>query len=95
MNDSMGRWFGTTGGVRQGYFLSPTLSQVSIGCRNITNLRCADNIKALAEEAQELKVLLESLNKISTRYKMVISAEKNRLMTNSVNGIQKEIKLGK
>ena len=35
----------------------------SIGGRNITNLRFADDIDALAEEEQELEALVESFNK--------------------------------
>ena len=42
--------------------------KVSIGIRNITNLRFADDIDALAEEEQELEALVESLNKTCTRY---------------------------
>ena len=37
--------------------------KVSIRGRNITNLRFADDIDALAEEEQELEALVESLNK--------------------------------
>ena len=48
--------------------------QVSIGDRNITNLRYADDIDALAEEEQELEALVESLDKTCSRYKMEISA---------------------
>ena len=93
MNCSIGEWFRSTVGVRQGCLLSPTLfniflerimsdaleehdGKVSIGGRNITNLRFADDIDALAEEEQELEALVESLDKICTRYKMEISAEK-------------------
>ena len=65
--------------------------KVSIGGRNITNLQFADDIDALAEE--ELEALVESLHKTCTRYKMEISAEKTKLMTNSANGIQREIKV--
>ena len=47
--------------------MSDTLEEhdekVSIGGRNITNLRLADNIDALDEEEQELEALAESLNK--------------------------------
>ena len=110
MNGSIGEWFRTTVGVRQGCLLSPTLfniflerimsdaleehdGKVSIGGRNITNLRFADDIDALAEEEQELEALVESLDKTCTRYKMEISAEKTKLMTNSANGIQREIKV--
>ena len=110
MNGSIGEWFRTTVGVRQGCLLSPTLfniflerimsdaleehdGKVSIGGRNITNLRFADDIDALAEEEQELEALVESLDKTCTRYKMEISAEKTKLMTNSANGIQRELKV--
>ena len=109
MNGSIGELFRTTVGVRQGCLLSPTLfnifhkqimsdalegheGKVSIGHRNITNLQFADDIDALAEKEQELEALVESL-KICTRYKMEISAEKTKLMTNSANGIQREIKV--
>ena len=67
--------------------------RVSIGHRNITNLELADDIDALAEEEQELEALVESLDKICTRYKMEISAEKTRLMTNCADGILREIKV--
>ena len=94
MNGSIGEWFRTTVGVRQGCLLSPTLfnplflkqimsdalvehdGKVSIGGRNITNLRFADDIDALAEEEQELEALVESLDKTCTRYKMEISVKK-------------------
>ena len=66
--------------------------KVRIGGRNITNLRFADAIDALAEEEQELEALVESLDKTCTNYKMEISAEKTKLMTNSANGIQREVK---
>ena len=67
--------------------------KVSIGGRNITNLRIADNIDALAEEEQELEALAESLDKDCTRFIMKISAEKTKLVANSANGIQREVKV--
>ena len=67
--------------------------KVSLGGRNITNLRFADDIDALAEEEQELEALVESLGKTCTRYKREISVEKTKLMINSANGIQREIKV--
>ena len=110
MNGSIGEWFRTTVGVRQGCLLSPTLfniflervmsdaleeddGKISIGGRNIINLRFADVIDALAEEEQELEAIVESLDKTCTRYKMEISVEKTKLMTNSANGIQREIQV--
>ena len=50
--------------------------KVSIGGRNTTNLRFADDIDAQAEEEQKLEALVENLNKTCTRYKKEISAEK-------------------
>ena len=50
--------------------------KVSIGGRNITNLRFADDIDDLAEEEQELEALVESLDKTCMRYNIEISAEK-------------------
>ena len=49
---------------------------------------------ALAEEEkQEQEALVENLDNTCTRYKMEISAKKTKLMTNSANGIQREIKI--
>ena len=67
--------------------------KVSIGGRNITNLRFADDIDALTEEEQELEALIEGFDKTCTSYKMEISAEKTKLTTNSAKGIQREIKV--
>ena len=50
--------------------------KVSIGGRNIINLRFAGDIEAIAEEERELEALEESFDKTCTRYKMEISAEK-------------------
>ena len=66
---------------------------LSIGRRNITNLQFADDIAALAEEEQELEALDESLDKTCIRYKMEVSAEITKLMTNSANGIHLESKI--
>ena len=66
--------------------------KVSIGGRNITNLRFADDKDALSEEEQELEALVESLDKTCTKYKMEISAEKTKVMTNSAYGIQRGFK---
>ena len=63
--------------------------KASIGGRNITN----DDIDAMAEEQQELEALLESLEKTCARFKVDISAEKTKLMTNSPDGIHREIQV--
>ena len=75
------------------YALEEHDGKISIGGKNITNLRFADDIDALAEEEQELEALVECLDKTCTRYMMENSAEKTKLMTNSTNGIQREIKV--
>ena len=69
--------------------------KVSIGGKNIANLLFADDIDALAEVEQKLRALVESLGKTCTRYKMEISDNKTKRMTNSANGIQREIKVKK
>ena len=108
MNSSTGEWFRTTVGVRQGCLLSPTLfniflerimfgtlndKTVSIGERNITDMRFADDIDALAEAGQELEDLVESLDKTCTRYKMEVIVEETTLMTSSADGTQRGIKV--
>ena len=109
-NGSLGDWFRTIVGVRQGCLLSPILfnifleriktyaledheGTVSIGGRTVTNLRLADDIDGLAGEEEELAKLVECLNKASTAYGMVISAEKTKLMTNNTSGINAKIKV--
>ena len=67
--------------------------KVSKGGRNITNLRGAEDIDAVAEEEQELEALVKRTDKTCTRYKMEISVKKIKLMTNSANGIQREVKV--
>ena len=73
--------------------LKEHVKQVSIGGRNITNMRFADDIDTVAEEDKELEALVESLDKTCAMYKMKIVAEKTKLMTNSANGIQRQIKV--
>ena len=51
------------------------------------------NIDALSKVKHMLEALLESLDKTSTMYKMEISAKKTKLMTNSISGIQREVKV--
>ena len=46
--------------------------KISIGGRNITNLRFADGIDAVAEKKEELETLVESFNKTCTRYNIEI-----------------------
>ena len=107
-NSSIGDWFRTTVGVRQGCQLSPTLfniflerimtlgnhqGTVSIGGRAITNLRFADDIDCLAGDEQELANMVERLEKTSTSYGMKINAKKTKLMTNNTQGISTEVKV--
>ena len=67
--------------------------KASMGGRNISKLRFADDMDALSEKERELEALVESLDKTCTRNKMEVSAEKTELMTNSANGIQRKIKV--
>ena len=54
---------------------------VSIGGRNITNLRFSDDIDGLVGSENELKILVEKLDSTSTEYGMEISGEKTKIMT--------------
>ena len=66
------------------------MGRLALAAEILPILQFADDIDAPAEEEQELEALVESLDKTCTKYKMDISAEKTKLMTNSSNGIQRE-----
>ena len=66
--------------------------KASTSGRNITSLRFADDMDALSEEEQELEVLVEVSTKTAQgiRWRSVLRRQ-TKLMTNSANGIRKEI----
>ena len=66
---------------------------VSIGERPITNFRFADDIVVNAEEEEEAGVLIDRLDRTTTRYKMEIGPDMTKVMTNNPNGFQREIKI--
>ena len=66
---------------------------VSIGGRLITNFRFAGDIVVNAEEEEEAGVLIDRLDRTTTRYKMEIGPDKTKVMTNNPNGFQREIKI--
>ena len=66
---------------------------VSIRGRTITNLRFADNIDGLAGEDEELAKLVECLDKAFRAYRMEVSVEKTKMMTNNTSDINTEIKV--
>ena len=57
---------------------------VSLGSQVITNLWFTDDIDRLVGEEQELANLMNHLDKTSSRFSKEISAEKTKLMTNSL-----------
>ena len=61
---------------------------VSIGGRLITNFRFADDIVVNAKKEEEAGVLIDRLDKTTTRYKMEIGPDKTKAMTNNPNGFQ-------
>ena len=89
-----GEWFHTSVGVRQACLLSPTLNiflediithalenyngTISIGGRQITNLRFADDIDSITDEEGELTKLVHNLDTAATKFGMEIRAEKTR-----------------
>ena len=52
------------------------------------NFRFADDIVVNAEEEEEAGVLVDSLDTTTTRYKLDISPDKTKVMTNNPNGFQ-------
>ena len=66
---------------------------VGSGGRTITNLRIADDMSGLAGEEEELANSVERLDKASTAYSMEISAEKTKLMTNDISGINTDLEI--
>ena len=67
---------------------------VSIGGRNICNLRFADDIDVIAGSEGALKNLLERLHNSASAFGMEISGKKTKLMTNNINGISNNITIG-
>ena len=108
-NSSIGDWFRTTVGVRQGCLLSPSLFNIFLekvmtdtledheGTVSIGG-RTITNLR-FADDIdglageEELENLVEHLYKASTAYGMEISAEKTKLMTDNTSGINTEIKV--
>ena len=62
---------------------------VSIGGRLITNFRFADDIVVNAEEEEEAGVLIDRLDRTTTRYKMEIGPDKTKVMTNNPKWLPK------
>ena len=62
---------------------------LSIGGRLITNFRFADDIDVNAEEEEEAGVLVDRLDTTTTRYKMEISPDKTKVMTNKPKWLPK------
>ena len=56
---------------------------ISVGGRQISNLRFADDIDLLACSMQELSEITERLDKTSSAFGMEISAEKSKILTTS------------
>ena len=66
---------------------------VNIGGRIITNFRFADDIVVNAEEEEEASILVDRLDRTTTRYKMEIGPDNTQVMTNNPDGFQREIKI--
>ena len=107
-NSSIGDWFRTTAGVRQGCLLSLKLFNIFLE-RIMTDAledhegtvsiggRTITNLRFVDDidgfaGEEELGKLVERLDKASTTNGMEISAEKTKLMKNNTSGINTEIK---
>ena len=65
---------------------------ISRGSKIITNFRFADDINCLEADENEQESLVESLEKPSYAYGIVITAKKTKIMTNCNNWIKKHFK---
>ena len=61
------------------------ISTISIGGRNPSNLRFADDIDLIARSNDELQTHTNKLSNSASRYRMQISAEMSKIMINSYN----------
>ena len=106
LNGSIGDWFRTTVGVRQGRLFSPTLFNIFLerimtdasedheGTVSIRG-RAITNLR-FADDIDSLAGEKEELAKLMERLNKVFTAymdEKTKLMTNNTSGINKEIKV--
>ena len=66
---------------------------VRIRGRLITNFSFADDVVINAAEEKEAGILIDLLDRTTTRYKMEIGPDKTTVMTNNPNGFQREIKI--
>ena len=66
---------------------------VSIGGRNITNLRFADDIDGLAGIEEELGCLVNTLDGAVCAFGMEINGSKTKIMTNKPNGFTTTINI--
>ena len=105
-NSSIGDWFRTTVGVRQGCLLSLTLFNIFLERIMTDALEDQEGIVCIGgrtitnlcfaddidglAEDEELTKSVERLDKVSTAYGMEISAEKTKLMTNNTSGVNTE-----
>ena len=64
---------------------------VSIGGRLNTALQITLSVNA--DEEEEAGVLIDRLDRTTTRYKIEIGPDKTKMMTNNPNGFQREIKI--
>ena len=74
-----------------GEALGSASNTVSIGSRNISNLRYADDIDIVTGSDTKLAKLVQSQDSVSRKYGMEINGKKMKVMTNNKNGFQNRL----
>ena len=68
-------------------------TSISIGGRSICNLRFADDIDLMGGSNVKLQDLTNRLVDRGTAYRMEVSTEKSKIMTNSTNNISADVSM--
>ena len=73
--------------------LKDIVGTTSIGRRIFTKVRSADDIDSIDGSEEELKALIELIDRTAKSYSMKINADRTKVMMNSIEGTGRDIKV--